>query len=185
LWYQCGLPYKFDAQTLETLGVENFRGALKRTVSAHAKVDEHTGELLFFDYATKAPFMTYSVVSANGELTHHTPIDLPGPRLPHDMALTEHYSILMDLPLFWDPQLLARNVHKVTYYPDLPSRFAILPRYGDNASVRWFEATPCFIYHVVNSWEEGDEIIRRGAEQNRFGFPNFRCFGKHLQRGRG
>jgi carotenoid cleavage dioxygenase len=159
LWYQCGLPYRFDAQTLETLGVENFRGALKRTVSAHAKVDEHTGELLFFDYATKPPFMTYNVVSANGELTHHTPIDLPGPRLPHDMALTEHYSILMDLPLFWDPQLLARNVHKVTYYPDLPSRFAILPRYGNSVSVRWFEATPCFIYHVVNSWEEGDEII--------------------------
>jgi carotenoid cleavage dioxygenase len=128
-------------------------------MSAHAKVDEHTGELLFFDYATKPPFMTYNVVSAKGELIHYMPIDLPGPRLPHDMALTERYSILMDLPLFWDPQLLARNVHKVTYYPELPSRFAILPRYGDPNSVRWFEATPCFIYHVVNSWEEGDEII--------------------------
>jgi carotenoid cleavage dioxygenase-like enzyme len=159
LWYQCGLPYKVDARTLETLGVENFRGALKRTVSAHAKVDEHTGELLFFDYATKPPFMTYNVVSTNGELIHHSPIDVPGPRLPHDMAITQHYSILMDLPLFWDPQLLPKNIHKVTYYPDLPSRFAILPRYGSSDSVKWFEATPCFIYHVVNSWEDGDEII--------------------------
>jgi carotenoid cleavage dioxygenase len=159
LWYQCGLPYKLDARTLETLGVENFRGALKRTVSAHAKVDEHTGELLFFDYATKPPFMTYNVVSTNGELIHHSPIDVPGPRLPHDMAITQHYSILMDLPLFWDPQLLPKNIHKVTYYPDLPSRFAILPRYGSSDSVKWFEATPCFIYHVVNSWEDGDEII--------------------------
>ncbi len=159
LWYQCGLPYKLDARTLETLGVENFSGGLKRTVSAHAKVDEHTGELLFFDYATTPPFMTYNVVSAKGELIHHAAIDLPGPRLPHDMAITEHYSILMDLPLFWDPQLLPKHVHKVTYYPELPSRFAVLPRYGGNDRVKWFEATPCFIYHVVNSWEAGDEII--------------------------
>jgi carotenoid cleavage dioxygenase-like enzyme len=92
-------------------------------------------------------------------LVHHTPIELPGPRLPHDMALTEHYSLLMDLPLFWDPRLLERHIHKVTYYPELPSRFAILPRYGSGDGVRWFEATPCFIYHVVNAWEEGEEVI--------------------------
>jgi carotenoid cleavage dioxygenase len=159
LWYQCGLPYRLNALTLESRGVENFKGALRRTVSAHAKVDEHTGELFFFDYATKSPFMTYNVVSPGGELFHHTSIDLPGPRLPHDMAITEHYSILMDLPLFWDPQLLPKNIHKVTYYPDLPSRFAVLPRYGKGDEVRWFEATPCFIYHVVNSWEDGDEVI--------------------------
>ncbi|HVA68618.1 MAG TPA: carotenoid oxygenase family protein [Candidatus Binataceae bacterium] len=163
LWYQCGLPYKVDARTLETLGVETFRGGLKRTVSAHAKVDPATNELLFFDYSTAAPFMTYNVVSAAGELAHHAPIEIPGPRLPHDMAFTERYSVLMDLPLFWDPELLQRGVHKVTYYPEMPSRFGILPRFGTNRDVRWFEASPCYIYHVINSWEEkdasGNEVI--------------------------
>ena len=33
----------------------------------------------------------------------------------------------------------------------------MIARYG--CSVRWFEAKPCCIYHVVNSWEQGDEII--------------------------
>jgi carotenoid cleavage dioxygenase-like enzyme len=159
LFYQCGMPYKLNARTLETLGVEDFRGALKRTVSAHAKVDPVSGELLFFDYSTKPPFLTYNVVSATGELTHHAPIEVPGPRLPHDMAITERYSILMDLPLFWDPALLQRGVHKVTFFPELPSRFGILPRYGTNAEVRWFEAPPCYIYHVVNAWEDGDEVV--------------------------
>jgi carotenoid cleavage dioxygenase len=95
LWYQCGLPYKLDPRTLETLGVERFGGKLDRAVSAHAKVDPVSGELLFFDYATTPPYMTYNVVSARGELTNHEPIDLPGSRLPHDMAFTEHYSLLM------------------------------------------------------------------------------------------
>ena len=48
LWYQCGIPYALDARTLETIGPETFDGALPRLVSAHAKVDERTGELFFF-----------------------------------------------------------------------------------------------------------------------------------------
>jgi carotenoid cleavage dioxygenase-like enzyme len=159
LWYQCGLPYKLNPRTLETLGVETFGGGLRRAVSAHAKVDPDSGELLYFDYATTAPHLTYSVVSATGEMKLHEPIEVPGPRLPHDMAFTEKHSVLMDLPLFWDPELLKRNVHKVTFFPELPSRFGILPRYGSNADVKWFEASPCYIYHVVNAWEDGDEVV--------------------------
>jgi carotenoid cleavage dioxygenase-like enzyme len=159
LWYQCGQPYKLNPRTLETLGMEDYGGRLRRSVSAHAKVDPQTGELLFFDYAMTAPHLTYSVVSGAGELTHHEAIEVPGPRLPHDMAFTERYSLLMDLPLFWDPELLKRGVHKVTFFPELPSRFGILPRYGQNADVKWFEASPCYIYHVVNAWEDGDEVV--------------------------
>ena len=73
------------------------------------------------------------------------------------MAFTTHYSILMDLPLFWDPQLLERRVHRLAFHPELPSRFAVLPRAG--GPVRWFEAEPTYIYHVVNAWEEGDTIV--------------------------
>ncbi|MGH7917064.1 MAG: carotenoid oxygenase family protein, partial [Candidatus Binataceae bacterium] len=125
---------------------------------AHAKADPVSGELCFFDYATREPFMTYNV-AVNGKLKHHAPIELPGARLPHDMAITRNYSLLMDLPLFWDPELLRRNLHKVRYYPELPSRFGIIPRYGSNADVRWFEASPCYIYHVINAWEEGAELV--------------------------
>lgn len=60
--------------------------------------------------------MTYGVLAADGTLRHHVPIELPGARLPHDMAVTEHYSILMDLPLLWDPRLLQRDIHKVEFF---------------------------------------------------------------------
>jgi carotenoid cleavage dioxygenase len=159
LWYQCGIPYRINPRTLETLGAEKFGGKLHRFVSAHAKVDPESGELMFFDYATRPPYLTYNIVDAHGTLTHHAPIDLPGARLPHDMAFTEHYSILMDLPLFWDPALLERGVHKVTFFPEMPARFGIVARYGTKADIRWFEAPPCYIYHVVNAWEDGDEIV--------------------------
>lgn len=163
LFYGSGTPYKVDPVTLETLGKEDFKGKLWDKVSAHAKVDEHTGEMMFFDYFTKPPYMTYGVVSPTGELVHAVPVHLPGARLPHDMAMTENYSILMDLPLFHDQEALKEGRYKIKFYRDLPSRFGVIPRYGESEEIRWFEAKPCYIYHVVNSWEENDEIVMVGC----------------------
>jgi carotenoid cleavage dioxygenase len=118
---------------------------------------------MFFDYGPVAPYMTYMVASADGQLTHHTPIDLPGPRSPHDMAITENYSILMDLPLYADPEARKRGRTKVTFHRDAPSRFGIIPRYGKSNEIRWYEADPCYIYHTINAWEEGDEIVMDGC----------------------
>ncbi|MEO1038584.1 MAG: carotenoid oxygenase family protein [Pseudomonadota bacterium] len=163
LWYQAGVPVRIDPRTGETLGPQTFGGALKRQVSAHAKTDPETGELFFFDYNTKPPFMTYHVVSKDGEMINEVEIDVPGPRLPHDMALSARYAILHDLPLFWDPELLQRGVHKVTFYPDMPARFGVLPRYGSTEELRWFEAEPCYLYHVTNTYEDGDWLIMEGC----------------------
>lgn len=158
-WYLAGEPYAVDPLTLETRGKENWQGTRRCLVSAHPKVDEHTGELLFFDYGPRRPFLQYGVVSAERRLAHLVPIDLPGPRMPHDMAITEHHTILMDLPLIADPAAAARGRHKIVFDRSMPSRFAVIPRYGSPDEVRWFEASPCYIYHTVNAWEEGDEIV--------------------------
>ena len=163
MFYQCGLPYRVDPHSLATLGAIDLPALGARTMSAHSRVDERTGEFLFFDYAVKPPYMTYGVLAADGSLRHFVPIDLPGPRLPHDMAFTERYSILMDLPLFWDPQLLPRDIHKVDFFPELPSRFGVIPRYGASNEIRWFEAEPGYVYHAINAWEEGDEIVMDGC----------------------
>ncbi|MDV3220452.1 carotenoid oxygenase family protein [Intrasporangium sp.] len=158
-WYRAGKPYAIDPISLETKGVDTFRGTLPCEVSAHAKVDERTEELMFFDYGINAPYMRYGVADPAGEVTHFTGIEMPGPRLPHDMAITEHYSILMDLPLYNDPRAAAAGRFKLFFDRELPSRFAVIPRYGRGDEVRWFEASPAYIYHVVNAWETGDEIV--------------------------
>lgn len=163
LWYICGVPYRVDARTLETIGKDSFGRQAPLLVSAHNKVDERTGEMMFFNYAPKPPFMQYGVVDANGALAHLTDVALPGPRLPHDMAVTERYSVLMDLPVFFRPEALIQRRWLVDYYPELPARFGVLPRHGDGDQVRWFEAEPCYIYHTINAWEEGSEIVMVGC----------------------
>jgi carotenoid cleavage dioxygenase len=133
-------------------------------MSAHSKVDWSTGELLFFDYGDEPPFMTYGVADAGGKLLHEVAIDLPGPRLPHDIGFTTHYAILHDLPFFHDMEVLRRHRYRVlTFHRDLPTRFGIIPRRGEGGEVRWFECQPCYILHVTNCWEEGDWVVMDGC----------------------
>jgi carotenoid cleavage dioxygenase len=156
LWYMSGDAYEVDPLTLETLGKQQAIAATGGKISAHAKVDEVTGELMYFDYGNTAPYMHYGVLGADGRLKHHVPIPLPAERLPHDMAVTEHYSILHDVPVYHDHDAMAVGRHKVVFDAELPMRFGVIPRYGKTEALRWFEFSPCFIYHVVNAWESCD-----------------------------
>jgi len=168
LWYLCGTPYRLDPLTLDTQGPEDFGGRLATPVSAHAKVDERTGELAWFTLQDfEPPYMIYGVVAKDGTLAHQVPIDLPGPRAPHDVTLTERYTILHDLPLFHDVEGMRRHGHRVArFHRDLPSRFGVLPRHGDTHDVRWFEFEPGYVLHMVNAWEEpGDWIVMDGCFQ--------------------
>jgi carotenoid cleavage dioxygenase len=163
LWWLGGRCHVLGLPDLETRGTHDYGGRLRRGLAAHPKVDPATGELVFFDYQMRPPYLTYGVISGGGELVHQVPVDLPGPRLLHDMAITERYSVLCDFPLQWDPELLARGKTRVVFRRDQPARFGVLPRLGDGASVRWFEAAPCYMYHTINAWEDGDEIVLVGC----------------------
>ncbi len=43
--------------------------------------------------------------------------------------------------------------------PDYPARLGVLPRRGTAKDVRWFDVDPCYVFHPVNSYEDGDTIV--------------------------
>ena len=163
-FYQCGEGYRLDPRTLETLGTADW--VPEDGISAHPKVDEATGELLFFNYSTTAPYLHYGVVGADNQLKHFIPIPLLRPRLPHDMAFTENFAIFNDCPLYWKPELIERNLYIPAYHPDEPTRFGIIPRMGQPEDIKWFEAKPTYVLHWSNAFEDGDEIVLDGYFQN-------------------
>ena len=161
---QCSEANRLDPITLETVETDTWNTKVAPAgVCSHFKVDYDTGEMMFFNFSETYPYMNYGVVDSNNNLKHYVPIDLPGVRWPHDLGITKNYSILHDLPFIFDPELLAKGERKVTFFEDMPARFGIIPRYGDSNQVRWFEAKPCFILHLSNSYENGDEIIMEGC----------------------
>ena len=184
-FWQCGEGYRLSAQNLETLGIEAWVPI--DGISAHPKVDLKTGEMMFFNYSTHAPYMHYGVVGADNKLKHYTPIDLPGPRLPHDMAISENYSVLNDFPLYWPKVAIEQGFYVPLYDPELKSRFAVIPRHGTNEDVMWFEAERTYVLHFTNCFEEGDEVIMDGYFQkeplpapNKMIPPSFEQLGANL-----
>ncbi|MDV6378627.1 carotenoid oxygenase family protein [Sporosarcina sp. GW1-11] len=161
---QCSDANRLDPITLEPVESDTWNVDLAPAgICSHFKVDNDTGEMMFFNFSETYPYMNYGVVDAKSNLKHFVPIDLPGARWPHDLGITKNYSILHDLPFIFDPDLLAKGERKVTFFDDMPARFGIIPRYGNNSDVKWFEAKPCFVLHLSNCYENGDEVVMEGC----------------------
>lgn len=157
-------PWRLDPYTLETLGADpDWSRLVVDGIGPHFKVDSHTGELMFFNWTETWPYMNYGVVGPDNQLKHYVPIELPGARWPHDMGITQNYSILHDLPLYFDPDVLKQGGHKLMFNRDLPARFGVIPRYGNPSDIRWFEGKPCYILHLTNAFEDGDEVVMDGC----------------------
>lgn len=162
LWWVCGDAYVLRLPDLASCGADGFEGTYRGGMTAHAKVDPRTGELVFQRYGPRAPYLSCGVLDAAGRLVHLTDVELPGPRLQHDLALTENYTILLDMAMHEDPALLRQGKVRVRFFRDEPTRFGLLPRRG--TQVRWFDASPCYIYHTINAWEEGDAVVLVGCK---------------------
>ncbi|MCD8489474.1 MAG: carotenoid oxygenase family protein [Desertifilum sp.] len=159
LW-EGGEPHAIALPHLETLGAYTFEGKLTSPVTAHPKVDPVTGEMMFFGYSLmQPPYLQYSLVSPQGELLQTVPIDLPVGVMMHDFAITERYTLFMDLPLTFRLERLQLGEPAFAFERDRPSRFGILPRHGDNQTIRWFETPSCYVFHTLNAYEAGDEVV--------------------------
>jgi carotenoid cleavage dioxygenase len=40
-----------------------------------------------------------------------------------------------------------------------PARVGVLRRDGDGKDVRWFDVEPCYVFHPLNAYEDGDSIV--------------------------
>jgi carotenoid cleavage dioxygenase len=134
--------------------------------TAHPKVDAVTGEMMFFGYAPMPPYLQYSVVSASGELLRTVPIDIPTGVMIHDCAVTEHYTLLLDLPVTFNLEAMTTAEPLLNWNPDNGARIGIVPRHGTNDDVTWFAIPPCYVFHTTNAYEDGDEVVLIACRAN-------------------
>ena len=155
-------PYALDPTDLATLGVESCDGAMLAGSTAHPKIDPVTGEMLLFNYAFEAPFLTWSVVGPDGKCTRPpTPINgVDTPMMIHDMALTERYVVIFVCPLKFDIiASFTTGASPLEWLPDRGTRIALVPR--DGSAVKWVDADPFWVWHFANAFdtENGDVAI--------------------------
>ena len=164
--WEGGAPHAIDIPKLETIGEYTYNGELSSSFTAHPKIDPVTGEMMFFGYSFAPPYLKYSVVSPTGELLRTVPIDIPAAVMMHDFAITENYTVFMDLPLTFSRSRMQRGEPPLMFESDKPSRFGILPRHGDNSNIRWFEGSTCYVFHTLNAYEQEDEVVLIACRMN-------------------
>ncbi|MCK2245466.1 MULTISPECIES: carotenoid oxygenase family protein [unclassified Crossiella] len=155
---EAGLPYELTPD-LDTVGPCDFGGQLTTAMTAHPKEDPVTGELHFFGYSLRPPFLTYHVLSAAGDLIRSTPIDVLGPSMMHDFAITANHVLWLDLPMTASPELMVAGGMPFAWNDNYPARIGVMPRHGSSADVRWIEVDSCYVFHVANAAENPDGTI--------------------------
>ncbi len=155
-------PYEVTKE-LDTVGPHTFGGKLQGAFTAHPKFCPDTGEMLGFGYGAFPPYLVYYRVDASGELVQQTEITVTGPTMMHDMAASRNHAIFMDLPAVFDLEMAMSGGMPIRWSDDYPARFGVMPREGTDADVKWFDVDPCYCFHTLNAYEEGDEVVVHGC----------------------
>lgn len=151
-------PYVVSDE-LETLGCETWDGRLTTAFTAHPKLCPETNELHFFGYGFMAPYLVYHVLDAQGRLVHSAEITVPGPTMMHDFMITRDHAIFMDLPVTFSLEKAMKGEIPLGWDESYGARIGILPRFGKDADVRWFEIDPCYVFHPMNAYVEGNTVV--------------------------
>ena len=163
LWWEGGEPYELSLPDLRTKGTFTYNDTLKGGLTSHAKIDPKTGELFFISWGPKPPFLHVGVAADTGEITRFTPVPLPGPRVQHDMAISDRFICVFDFPMMMEFDRPGQDSLGFVLNDAVPARIGLVDRHDHAAAVKWFEVAPCFMWHLSSAWDEGDEFVLVGA----------------------
>jgi carotenoid cleavage dioxygenase len=152
-------PYELTDE-LDTVGPCDFDGTLPGGYTAHPHRDPATGELhavsYFWGWGNK---VQYSVLGTDGRIRRTVDVEVTGSPMMHDFSLTESRVVLYDLPVTFDMEKAGAGTLPYTWDPDHPARVGVMSRDGDGTDVRWFDVEPCYVYHPLNAYDDGERLV--------------------------
>ena len=144
---EAGSPPVEMSFDLDTVRVSNLGGTLPMAFSAHPKRDPRTGELHVMTYwwgwGNK---VQYLVVGVDGRVRRAVDIDTQGGPMLHDLAITEKYALVFDLPCVFNLDAAMKGA-RLPYFWDheYEARIGFLPRTNEKAAsddVKWVSIDP-------------------------------------------
>jgi carotenoid cleavage dioxygenase len=169
-------PFEVDPKTLAPRGYLDLAGRAGR-FTAHPKIDPETGELIFFSYGAGEGFFSdniaYGVADRNGKVTRLEIFKAPYASMIHDFFVTQNYVAFPVLPLTGSLQRAMSGKPPFAWEPDKGSHVGVMRRDGDVSSIRWYTTDPCYVFHPMNMWEDGDTLCADVMQyENAPLFPN-------------
>ncbi len=157
---EVGFPYEIDPTDLSTVGPHDFDGGLETNFTAHPAIDPATGYLHFFGYGfLPGAFLIYCVADADGALIQCEPVDIPASTMMHSFAITDRDVVFWDLPVLFDLGVFSERGFPFRWDASHPARIGVMPLGGLASDIRWVQIDPCYVFHTLNAFREGGEIV--------------------------
>ncbi|MEJ0067203.1 MAG: carotenoid oxygenase family protein, partial [Caulobacteraceae bacterium] len=156
------LPIELDPATLATRGVQDFGGGLRGPFTAHPKTDPITGELVFFGFSVDGeltPGMRFGTLDTAGRVTRFEHFEAPYCSMVHDFAVTRRHVVFPVMPLAGSMARQTQGGPPFAWEPELGGHIGLILREQGVASLRWFRTDACFVFHVLNAWDDGGRIV--------------------------
>ena len=154
-------PYELTDE-LDTVGPCDFDGTLPGGYTAHPLRDPDTGELHAVSYYWGwGNRVQYTVIGSDGRVRRVVDVEVHGSPMMHAFSLTEGHVVIYDLPVSFDLDRASagNGVFPYSWDPSYPTRVGVLPRDGEAGDVRWLDVEPCYVFHPLNAYDDGDDRI--------------------------
>jgi all-trans-8'-apo-beta-carotenal 15,15'-oxygenase len=178
-----GLPWELDPETLETVGLYNFGGALNEIspLAAHAKIDSVTGELWNFgiSFAAAEARLNLYRFSPAGALLSRRRLPLSIPSSLHDFCLGPRHAAFYLSPYRLDMGVLATGGtldDALAWEPERGSRLLVVSRETGEA-VAEVPLGERYSLHAINAWEgaeDNDRFVVDALELDRPVYDQYR-----------
>lgn len=140
---------------LETICHSDLDGTLPNGFTAHPKLDPVSGELVAACYFFGLDHIQIVTVGTDGRVRRVEPVPVDDGPMVHDTPITATRTMILDLPVTFSLDAAAAGASlPYRWNPDHPSRVGVMPREGAAADVRWCEVDPCYVFHVLNAYDE-------------------------------
>jgi len=172
VYFEGGLPFSLDPQTLQTLGTHDFHGGIGMLCTARVKPDPPSGDLLFF--AAMGPLNTwYRADATTGPIVDSPSFEIGVPVLMHDFAVSENYAIFFVTPALMRFDLAAQGLPGVVWdEAAVPDGVRVALMHRRTHEVTWHTLGAHFSNtHFFNAYERDGELIIDGHRITRLGTP--------------
>jgi carotenoid cleavage dioxygenase len=78
----------------------------------------------------------------------------------HSFAITDRDAIFWELPVVFDLTIAASgDDFPAAWDASYGARIGILPLGGNGSEIRWVEIDPCYVFHELNAYRDGDDVV--------------------------
>jgi carotenoid cleavage dioxygenase len=158
---------------------------LNTSFTAHPKIDPATGWMHFFGYWFAPPFLTYHIADEAGRLVHSEEVVVNAPTMIHSFAITERDVVFWELPVLFDASGIEKHGFPYLWDESYGARIGVMPLGGPASAIRWVEIEPAYVFHELNAFRDGDEVVIDVCRYDRMmDGESFGTFPPHLHRWR-